>query len=54
MQKNNKNINIEISHDCWKKIKIISIDKDMTLQEVVRDILERYVSKKGKQEVIEE
>jgi len=43
--KGNKNINIEVTVECWKKLKIISIDKDMTLQEVVRDILERHINK---------
>jgi predicted DNA binding CopG/RHH family protein len=41
-----KNINIEISHECWKKLKILSIHKDITLQQVVRDILESGSSKK--------
>jgi macrodomain Ter protein organizer (MatP/YcbG family) len=48
MTKNTKNINIEINHECWKKLKIISIDRDITLQEVVRDILERATNKKVK------
>lgn len=48
MTKNTKNINIEINHDCWKRLKIISIDRDITLQEVVRDILERATNKKIK------
>lgn len=54
MEKNIKNINIEILHETWKKLKIISIDRDVSLQHVVREILERYVSKKGKPEVLEE
>jgi predicted DNA-binding ribbon-helix-helix protein len=41
-----KNINIEVSIDCWKKLKIISISKDMTLQQVVREILEKHVISK--------
>ena len=44
--KGTKNINIEISNDTWKKLKIISISKDQTLQDVVKEILERGVSKK--------
>lgn len=51
MAKNTKNINIEISCECWKKLKIISINKDMTLQDVVKEILERSVSKKVFDEV---
>jgi len=46
MAKDTKNINIEVGYECWKKLKIISINKDITLQDVVREILERAVSKK--------
>lgn len=46
MGKGTKNINIEVSTECWKKLKIMSISKDTTLQEVVKDILERFTSKK--------
>lgn len=45
MAKDTKNINIEISMECWKRLKISSISKDMTLQDVVRDILEKAVSR---------
>jgi hypothetical protein len=48
MVKDTKNINIEVSKECWKVIKKISIDKEITLQEVVRDILERSMQKKIK------
>lgn len=47
MAKDTKNINIEISMECWRKLKIISISKDMTLQDVVREVLEKHVSKKN-------
>jgi len=47
MARDTKNINIEVNIDCWKKLKIISISKDMTLQDVVKDILERSVAKKN-------
>lgn len=43
---NTKNINIEVEHDVWKKLKIISINEDITLQEVVNNILIKAVSKK--------
>ena len=46
MVKNTKNINIEISHDSWKKLKMMSIHLDKTLQDVVREILEKYTSTK--------
>lgn len=44
--KDTKNINIEVSYECWKKLKMLSIHKDSTLQEVVKDMLEKSVIKK--------
>ena len=46
MAKDVKNINVEISYECWKKLKMLAIDKDSSLQEIVRDILERTVKNK--------
>ena len=46
MRKDIKNINIEISKEVWTKLKLISVSKDMTLQDVVREILDKSVSKK--------
>ena len=43
---NSKNINIEVPHEVWKKLKMLSISKDSTLQEIVKDILENSVNKK--------
>ena len=44
--KGTKNINIEISLDTWRKLKIVSISKDIHLQDVVREILDKAVSRK--------
>jgi len=41
-----KKLTVEISNECWKKIKILSIQKEISLSEQVRDILEKSVSKK--------
>jgi macrodomain Ter protein organizer (MatP/YcbG family) len=46
MAKDTKNINIEISIECWKKLKMISIHKDMTLQDVVKEVLEKATANK--------
>ena len=46
LAKGTKNINVEASIELWKKIKILSISKDKTLQEVIIDILEKSLSKK--------
>lgn len=45
MAKDTKNINIEISYECWKKLKILSISRDNTLQDVIRDVLDKGLSK---------
>lgn len=50
-----KNIsNIKLSKESYKKIKIMSIDKELSLQQVVQDILEKVLSKKGKVTELEE
>ena len=54
MSKSTKNINIEVSLECWKTLKKISIDKETSLQHVVSEMLEKIINKKVKQEVIEE
>lgn len=46
MAKDTKNINIEVSYECWKQLKIMSISKDITLQEVVNNILTKACSRK--------
>lgn len=46
--------NIKVNKDCYKVLKKLSIDKEVSLQEVVAEILERSTSKKqGQQEVIQ-
>jgi len=41
-----KSITIEISIQTWKKLKIKSIEKDISLSLHVKDILERSVARK--------
>jgi hypothetical protein len=48
MDRPNKNINIEIPFTSWKKIKMICLDEERSLQDVVREILEVTVNKKIK------
>lgn len=44
-----KNIsNIQVSKECYKKIKIKSIEDEKTIQEVIQIILEDLMGKKGK------
>ena len=40
-----KNISIEVSKECWKRLKILSIQKDISLPELVKDILEKFPRK---------
>lgn len=42
-----KKIGTEVSKECMKKLKISAIQKEVTLAELVREILERYSSKKN-------
>lgn len=34
-----------VSRDCWKKLKIMAVQKDNTMQEMVCDVLERAMAK---------
>lgn len=42
-QKDLKDIKTEVTKECWKKLKILSIQKDVALPILVKDILERFV-----------
>ncbi|HMG15471.1 MAG TPA: hypothetical protein VK590_08500 [Saprospiraceae bacterium] len=41
--------NIKVNKDCYKSLKKLSIDKEVSLQQVVREVLEQYTTKKIKQ-----
>lgn len=47
MVEEQKKLSIEVSKDCWKKLKIISIDKDVGINKYIRDLLEKHVNKKS-------
>lgn len=51
--KDTKNINIEVPHDIWKKLKILSVHKETTLQKVAVEVLEKSLNGK-KLPVVEE
>lgn len=36
-----KKLTIEVDYNCWKELRIIALQKDTTLQNIVRDILEK-------------
>ena len=45
-KENIKPIQPEVSKECWKKLKIVAIQKDITLPQLVKEILERSMSNK--------
>ena len=45
-----KKVQTEVSKECWKQLKVIAIQKEISLQRVVQDILERSMSKKKQTE----
>ena len=48
-----KKVGTEVSKECLKKLKILAIQKEITLQECLRNILEKSMSSK-KMESVEE
>ena len=48
---NIKKVYAEISNECNKKLRILAIQKEISLGECIREILERSVSKKVFEEV---
>lgn len=41
-----KDVKCTLPKEAWKKLKILSVTKDLSLQELVKNILESYISKK--------
>lgn len=48
-----KKISVEVTNECWKKLKIASVQKETTLQQLVKEILEKNASKRP-ETIIEE
>lgn len=46
MSKSEKKVSASVSNDCWKSLKVLAVQREVSLQQVVQDILERYSSKK--------
>ncbi len=47
-----KPIQSEVSKECWKKLKIVAIQKDQTLPQLVREILEKAMNNKKFEEPV--
>lgn len=41
-----KKITASISHECWKALKVLAVQKEVSLQVVVREVLEKSMNKK--------
>jgi len=46
--KEDKKVTASVSHECWKALKVLAVQKEVSLQLVVQDILEKSMSKKIK------
>lgn len=46
--------NLNLSKECFIELKVISVRKQITIQEVITDILERAMSKKNKSHEVNE
>lgn len=47
-----KSIPVEVSKECWKKLKIAAIEKDLSLSEFIRQNLEKSFINKKKEEIL--
>ena len=48
MNKEERKVTASVSHECWKALKILAVQKEVSLQVVVRDVLEKSMQKKIK------
>ena len=49
-----KKITVEVRKDVWISLKMMSLQKDVSLQHILEDIIEKSLSRKNKQlEVVE-
>lgn len=43
--KEDKRITTSVSHECWKSLKVLAVQKEVNLQKVVTEVLENYINK---------
>lgn len=48
MSKDEKKVTTSVSLECWKELKVLAVRKQVSLQQVVQDILEKSMQKKIK------
>lgn len=46
MSKPERKVTASISNDCWKALKVLAVQKEVSLQHVVQEVLEKYTSKR--------
>lgn len=46
-----KKVTVEVRKDVWISLKMMSLQKDVSLQHILEDIIEKSISKKGKQQL---
>lgn len=54
MTKEEKKITASVSHECWKALKVLAVQKEVSLQVVVKEVLERSMSKRVKSNIAAE
>ena len=54
MSNENKKVTAEVSHECWKGLKLLAVQKEVSLQRIVQEVLERCMSKKANKIVVPE
>jgi predicted DNA binding CopG/RHH family protein len=54
MTKEDKKITASVSHECWKALKVLAVQKEVSLQVVVREVLERMMLKRVKSNIAAE
>jgi len=47
-----KSIKVDLTKEVWKRLKILSVQKDISLQELIKDILEKSIKKVNVEEIV--
>ena len=50
MNKKNKKVTTSVTHECWKSLKFLACEKEVSLQKIMQQILEEKMAKKSKAE----
>lgn len=54
MSDDKKKVTAEVSHECWKALKLLAVQKEVSLQRIVQEVLEKVMSKKTNRVVVPE